>query len=657
MKKIKFAIFCLSLFVAFMMASCKNILSDDQKSVATSSASFKFPDDISAKLEAVRDAIGANSDSSYVVTVKLTGDYDYSDSTEKTFETADSIKDASFTFDKIKVGYVVKASVIITLGDIELFSGESDEVEIVEDSSKNNLKVSLKSKAAPFEIRFYYSDDPATYYTASDTLVPYKPTSSSESSTASTLNFAIYKDGQQYTGSDFTATWKLNETTVESSEEGNLTLSDNSLSFTANIRNLDTTKANTVSCSIAKELYKADLAPLSFTFTEDLDTYNRYLLMRTAMLSYTPYYYYNVFESAGTEETPLSDDENSGNALKSISLTSGTVGMDLANLNLYQLGSSSTDSGTTTTLTVIPYNISSHSYSDSDGSTSTIPLGSLDISKINFISAYNSNIALYPKGGYTAPTTYADSEFSLTSLPFYYCKAGGSPVAISVQNAVADYSDTYISGLSVQKDGIYVLAGSNITGTDNKVYPSVFSILKYPLDVTSSSVPKVLEVTSIIPAGTDADGNGISHATIKDAAIHDGYLYVIGGYYLPGFNDNNNGNLTRGFMFRVNLSDFTVDKTFGTSGLAGYEAYSSNATTLAMSSEDSNFYYPVRFVAVTPKKLVIVDDGGYASDGGTKKKRLVTYTFDSNTLSAEDITADSTYFLNSHDGCSFTDNY
>ena len=658
MKKFKFTVFCLTLFVAFMMASCKNIFSDDQKSLATSSASLKFPDDISARLEAAREATGETSDSSYLVTVELTGDYDYSASIEKTFTDADSIKNATFAFNEIKVGYVVKASVTITYGGIELFSGESDEIEIAEDSSKNNLKVTLTSHAAPFEIRFYYSDAPTTYYTASDTLVPYRFKDATETAAATTLTFAIFKDGEQYTGSDFTATWKLNDTTVASSEDGSLTLADGGLSFTASSTSFDTTKADTVSCSITKELYTADLTPLSFTFTEDLDTYNRYLLMRTyTNNSFITYYCYNVFDSAGSEETPLSDDETSGNALKSISITfkSGTVGMDSLNLNLYQLESSSTDSVTTTKLTVIPYLLLSHAYSET---TSEIALGSLDISNINFISAYNSNIALYPKGDYKSPAVY-ESSWSTISLPFYYCKAGGSPVAISVQNAVTGYTDTYIAGLSVQKDGIYVLAASKISGSDDKNYPSVFSILKYPLDATSTSVPKVLDVTSVIPAGTDADGNKISYATIKDAAIHGDYLYVIGGYYLPEFKsgDDTKGNLTRGFMFRVKLSDFSVDTSFGTSGLAGYEAYNSSSTTLAMTNENSNFYYPVRFVAVTPKKLVIVDDGGYATDGGTDKDRLVTYTFDTKTLSAEDITAEETFFLNDHSSCSFTDNY
>ena len=675
MKKFKFTVFCLTLFVAFMMASCKNIFSDDQKSLATSSASFKFPDDISARLEAAREATGETSDSSYLVTVELTGDYDYSASIEKTFTDADSIKNATFAFNEIKVGYVVKASVTITYGGIELFSGESDEIEIAEDSSKNNLKVTLTSHAAPFEIRFYYSDAPTTYYTASDTLVPYRFKDATETAAATTLTFAIFKDGEQYTGSDFTATWKLNDTTVASSEDGSLTLADGGLSFTASSTSFDTTKADTVSCSITKELYTADLTPLSFTFTEDLDTYNRYLLMRSYTNSnFTAYYYYNVFDSAGSEEAPLSED----NAKKSIGgITSGTVGMDSLNLNLYQLESSSTDSVTTTKLTVIPYLLLSHAYSET---TSEIALGSLDISNINFISAYNSNIALYKKGGYfvngsVTNGVYIPDPYSLGST-FYYCKNGGTPVLINVQSLGGNYANAFVTGLSVQKDGIYVLAGydSDSSSTSSNRYFTNLFILKYPLDATSSSVPKVLDVTNIIPCQTiTGDSDTInSYPTIKDAVVHGDYLYVIGGYYLPSttkFVDETTtylGGLTRGFMFRVKLSDssdntsFTIDTTFGTNGVVGYEAYSDSSSL----STSTNFYYPVRFVAVTPKKLVIADAGGYYYDSDsankTFKRRLITYSFTSDgngVLSAEDIVSDNDYLLNDIGDCSYTDNY
>ena len=262
MKKFKFIVFCLTLFVAFTLASCKNILSDDQKTLETSSASFEFPEGFFDRLEAARAVVLPTSDSPYLVTVVAkSSDSDYSRTQQITCKTASDVNGKIFTFEEIKVGKKLQVTVAITIDDIILYAGVSTEITVAKDS-ENNLNVALKNIFTPFEIRFYYSDAPTTYYTASDTLVPYRFKNATETAAATTLTFAIFKDGEQYTGSDFTATWKLNDTTVASSEDGSLTLADGGLSFTASSTSFDTTKADTVSCSITKELYTADLTPL-----------------------------------------------------------------------------------------------------------------------------------------------------------------------------------------------------------------------------------------------------------------------------------------------------------------------------------------------------------------------------------------------------------
>lgn len=233
--------------------------------------------------------------------------------------------------------------------------------------------------------------------------------------------------------------------------------------------------------------------------------------------------------------------------------------------------------------------------------------------------------------------TYSDSTYTLQG---YDNPAG---YAVDAPSVTYDYIGRYsgsgaeISSFAVHNGTVY-LAMPDLTEQNfiHNIYTAACPVSNVSAEISLSKGIEDL-------AGA-AGISGISdNAVISDMSVVDGALYVLFrevSLYSENLSTNFSNsahNYSRGGVIKLNITgNVSVDTNFGTGGILGWTTESAGTVVSDDSSAIYNcywpapgstdrFYGPSRFIAVTPKKLVIADDGGYYEDSGViQKNRVVT---------------------------------
>ena len=133
--------------------------------------------------------------------------------------------------------------------------------------------------------------------------------------------------------------------------------------------------------------------------------------------------------------------------------------------------------------------------------------------------------------------------------------------------------------------------------------------------------------------------------SITDLHVQDGYLYGLLSY-------SEMNKTTKGGVFKIDTSTKELSKWASGSSLLGWNDTESDTPH----GSSDYFFYPTKFIATSPKKLVISDDGcrESSSDGDTdpnNENRVVTIDLETEAMTATDVNV---MFDNEKTGCGCT---
>ena len=136
-----------------------------------------------------------------------------------------------------------------------------------------------------------------------------------------------------------------------------------------------------------------------------------------------------------------------------------------------------------------------------------------------------------------------------------------------------------MSAIAVDANGFFYIAGF-VGAMDNYI------VAKFALDI-----PNNFAVSTIVSKTyTELGLSGSGLLSISDMTVQDGFLYIVAGESVDPD--------SRGKLVQVELSNLSKIRDIGWSD------------SLPITSPTTQFYGPVRFLAIAPKKLIIADESG-----------------------------------------------
>jgi hypothetical protein len=123
----------------------------------------------------------------------------------------------------------------------------------------------------------------------------------------------------------------------------------------------------------------------------------------------------------------------------------------------------------------------------------------------------------------------------------------------------------------------------------------------------------------------------LDSGSITDLHVQDGYLYGL-------LADSSTGDTTKGGVFKIDTSTKALSNWTSGSTLLGWNDTESDTPH----GSSDYFFYPTNFIATSPKKLVISDDGCRESSGDddtdpNNENRVVTIDLETEAMTATDV--------------------
>lgn len=533
-------------------------------------------------------AITAEADGSWSLKITLSGGCEM----EKIFEIQeDSIeKDLSFSFDDLPVGETVTVDVNIYCGNVwyyktaknktlTLENGENT-VDIVLVRNVSDGTITAESFAEKVSISAKYSSDASTVYSnlfISTSAIPYNN---------DTLTFSI-SGLDDYNLDDDAFAWYLNgDTTLEGGDETSFVPYEQS--------GLNIDDSNTIVCYVTIN-GTTHATSMSFTFSATRSAAVWFDGVNATTVNQDKYYSLNQ----------LGDDKNTeAKASELISnLSESPIYCFDKNFNLWTAVSG--DAGLVLTkysmiLSSGLYNTTGTSITNENITATPIDMTYDSTTEYFYFLEGNEN------DGYTLHKTYlTDSEYNDEKL------------TLSIKDSYGD-TVTTPNQIAVCRDTIYV-AGSDCNIYKGTGVGTMTTFSELTIDSTAIATLASETVLTNYNAETEAD-----YLSVTDLQIGDGLgadtssLYALVREYSNGngklqMSADNNSIYSKGALVKIALSDtvsvtsygwtkskISVTDNYGTEGIL----YAPNS-----SSTEVEFYGPTHFVALLPKKLVILDDG------------------------------------------------
>lgn len=560
------------LILAFFF-SCKNQIEQ------SSSVTFSLPGNAAR-------AITAEADGNWILKISLSGGCEM----EKTFEIQeDSVfKDLSFSFDDLPVGETVTVDVNIYCGNVRhyrtaknktltLENGENT-VDIVLVRDVSDGTITAESFAEKVSITAKYSADASTAYEntsfAPTSKIPYNN---------DTLTFSLSGLDDYNLGDDDFA-WYLNgDTTLEGGSEISF------IPYEQSGLNID--DSNTIVCYVTiNETTYATSMNFTFSATRSAAVWFNGI---NATNSVGPYY--SLKQLGDDKDTTVKESE----IVSELSYSKRPFYCFDKNFNLWTAVSG--DSGLVLTkysmiLSSGLYNTTGTSITNENITTTPIDMTYDATTEYFYILEGNEN------DGYTLHKTFVeDSEYTDATYSLSITDSEGNTVTPSQIAVCGDI--IYVAGSDCN-----IYAGTGV-GTSSNV------TLTITFDSTATA--------SLASAGllnnyteTDADYLSITDLQIGDGLGNDTTsLYALVREYLViDITADNKSLYSKGALVKIAISDTVSVTSYGwtinSSAIQQYNyGYSGTLYAPDSSSTEVEFYGPIHFAAVVPKKLVIIDSG------------------------------------------------
>lgn len=550
----------------------------------SSSVTFSLPGN------AVR-AITAEADGNWSLKISLSGGCEM----EKIFEIQeDSIKkDLSFSFDDLPVGETVTVDVNIYCGNVwyyktaknktlTLENGENT-VDIVLVRNVSDGTITAESFAEKVSISAKYSSDASIVYDnlfTSTSAIPYNN---------DTLTFSL-SGLDDYNLDDDAFAWYLNgDTTLEGGDEISF------IPYEQSGLNIDDSNAIVCYVAINGTTYATSM---SFTFSAARSAAVWFDGVNATTVNQDKYYSLNQ----------LGDDKNTeAKASELISnLSESPIYCFDKNFNLWTAVSGGGDTGLVLTkysmiLSSGLYNTTGTSITNENIKTTPIDMTYDATTEYFYFLEGNEN------NGYTLHKTLIEditkSEYTDETWTFSITDSEGNTVTPSQIAICGDIIYVAGSDCNIYK-GTGVGVGSNVTLTINFTETASLASSDLLTNYNAKTESTYLSITDLqIGDGLGTDTSSL-YVLVREYSNGNGKLQM---------SADNNSIYSKGALVKIAISDTNTVTSYGwTTSIASVtDNYGTEGTLYApnSSSTEVEFYGPTHFVAVLPKKLVILDDG------------------------------------------------